>query len=60
MPYMMAARPRIWGAERVEDVRAPNMGPVGQTDRQIIIIIKRLAFPHQPNLYLEPKMATVT
>jgi hypothetical protein len=29
MPYMMAARPRIWGAERVEDVRAPNMRPVG-------------------------------
>ena len=25
----MAARPRIWGAERVEDVRAPNMRPVG-------------------------------
>jgi hypothetical protein len=49
MPHMMAARPRIWGAERVEDVRAPNMRPVGSN---------RQAY-QKNNLCLDPKMATV-
>jgi len=42
-----------YGGPNVEYFRALNTRPVESNPRQAYN--KRLAFPHQPNLYLEPK-----